>query len=89
MSQEDVIVLIIYNSNKDPGLKKDFFKILENVHEYVHLQAQLQVSKEQTACMLPEQGHQDSQAWIIRGHLQQLCVLCLIQRGLAVFRPMG
>ena len=26
MSQEDVIVLIIYNSNKDPGLKKDFFQ---------------------------------------------------------------
>ena len=51
MSQEDVIVLIIYNSIKDPGLKKELFKIpakerkrtriRQEISKYNHLQAQL------------------------------------------------
>ena len=52
MSQEDLIVLIIYNSIKDPGLRKELFKIpakerkrtriRQEISKYNHLQAQLQ-----------------------------------------------
>ena len=52
MSPEDVIVLIIYNSIKDQGLRKELFKIpakdrsrtrlRQEISKYNHLQAQLQ-----------------------------------------------